>query len=107
MSSAITDGVIEITFNATLLQEFQAIDFVAWLVDSGRMQGAHYKKVLLHLVEGDPALDSYGVDTETQADNDFLRALFHTGRKAGQNFPEENFVASGVKGGLKLKQQLG
>lgn len=54
----------EITFNAPLLQEFRAINFVARLIDSGRLRGTHYKKVLLHLVEGGPALEHYGADTK-------------------------------------------
>jgi NTE family protein len=105
-SSAIMDRLNEITFNAPLLQEFRAIDFVARLVDSGRLQGTHYKKVLLHLVAGGPALDRYGADTKTQADYDFFRELFDIGRKAGQSFLEENFEAIGVKGTLELKEQL-
>ena len=105
-SSAIMDRLNEITFNAPLLQEFRAIDFVARLVNSGRLQGTHYKKVLLHLVAGGPALDRYGADTKTQADYDFFRELFDIGRKAGQSFLDENFEAIGVKGTLELKEQL-
>ncbi len=105
-SSAIMARLNEITFNAPLLQEFRAIDFVARLVDSGRLRDTHYKKVLLHLVEGGPALDRYGPDTKTEADFDFFIELFNIGFKAGRNFLAENFESIGVRGTLELKEQL-
>jgi len=105
-ASAIVDRLNEITFNASLLQEFRAIDFVARLVDSGRLQGTHYKKVLLHLVAGGPDLDRYGADTKIQADYSFFRELFDIGHQAGKNFLEENFEAIGITGTLELKEQL-
>jgi NTE family protein len=105
-SSAIMDRLNEITFNAPLLQEFRAIDFVARLIDSGRLQGTHYKKVLLHLVEGGSALDRYGPDSKMQADYEFFLELFDIGHKAGKNFLAEHFGSIGVKGTLELKEQL-
>ncbi|MGJ0508883.1 MAG: patatin-like phospholipase family protein [Methylocystis sp.] len=105
-SSAIMARLNEITFNAPLLQEFRAIDFVARLVDSGRLRGTHYKKVLLHLVEGGPALDRYGPDTKMEADFDFFLELFDIGYKVGRKFLEENFESIGVRGTLELKEQL-
>ena len=103
---AIMDRLNEITFNAPLLQEFRAIDFVARLIDAGRLHGTHYKKVFLHLVEGGPALDRYGADTKMQADYAFFRELFDIGHKAGKDFLEKNFEAIGVRGTLQLKEQL-
>jgi len=105
-SSAIMARLNEITFNAPLLQEFRAIDFVARLVDSGRLRGTHYKKVLLHLVAGGPALDRYGPDTKMEADFDFFLELFDIGYKAGRNFLAENFESIGEKGTLELKEHL-
>jgi NTE family protein len=96
----------EITFNAPLLQEFRAIDFVARLVDSGRLRGTHYKKVLLHLIDGGPELDRYGPDTKMKADFDFFLELFQIGNRAGKDFLKENFESIGVKGTLELKEQL-
>ncbi|MDE2361397.1 MAG: patatin-like phospholipase family protein [Hyphomicrobiales bacterium] len=96
----------EITFNAALLQEFRAIDFVARLVDEGRLDGTHYKKIRMHLVDGGPALDAYPADTKLNADFDFFQKLFAIGKKAGEKFLKDNFEAIGVKGTLDLKEQL-
>jgi NTE family protein len=103
---AIMNRLNEITFNAPLLQEFRAIDFVARLIDAGRLQGTHYKKVLLHLVEGGAALRRYSADTKMQVDYDFFRELFDIGHKAGVQFLAENYDAIGVEGTLQLKEQL-
>jgi NTE family protein len=105
-SGDIMDRLNEITFNASLLHEFRAIDFVSRLIDAGRLQGTHYKKVLLHLVEGGADLMRYGADTKLDADYDFLLSLFEIGRKAGRQFLDEHFDAIGVEGTLQLKEEL-
>ena len=104
--SAIMDRLNEITFNAPLLHEFRAIDFVTRLIDSGRLEGTHYKKVFLHRVEGGPALDRYGPESKMQADYDFFLELFDIGHKAGKAFLAERFEWIGVKATLELKEQL-
>jgi NTE family protein len=105
-SNEIMDRLNEITFNASLLHEFRAIDFVARLIDAGRLKGTHYKKVLLHLVEGGAEMKRYGADTKLDADYDFLRSLFEIGRKAGRQFLDEHFDSIGVEGTLQLKEEL-
>ncbi|CAN2533872.1 hypothetical+protein [Methylocapsa aurea] len=105
-SHDIMDRLNEITFNASLLHEFRAIDFVARLIDAGRLKGTHYKKVLLHLVEGGAAMKRFGADTKLDADYDFLRSLFDIGRDAGKAFLDEHYDAIGVVGTLQLKEQL-
>ncbi len=105
-SPAILDRLNEITFNAPLLQEFRAIDFVARLVDSGRLEGLSYKKVLLHLVEGGPELARYKARSKMQADYDFFRELFDIGRLAGLGFLARNYDSIGVAGTLDLRDQL-
>lgn len=96
----------EITFNAPLLAEFRAIDFVARLIDQGRLQGTHYKKIRMHVIEGGDALAAYRADTKLQADYDLFRRLFQIGRRAGEQFLKDNFGAIGERGTLELKELL-
>ena len=105
-SRDIMNRLNEITFNAALLQEFRAIDFVARLIDQGRLDGTHYKKVRMHLVEGGEKLDAYSADTKMNADFDFFRTLFAIGKSAGEKFLADNFDAIGVKGTLELQEML-
>jgi NTE family protein len=95
----------EITFNAPLLQEFRAIDFISRLIAAGRLDGTHYKQIRMHLVASDELM-KYGARTKMDADYDFLRELFGIGRGAGAAFLKENFEAIGSYGTLDLKEQL-
>jgi NTE family protein len=95
----------EITFNAPLLQEFRAIDFVARLIETGRLDGTHYKQIRMHLVASE-RLMKFGARSRMDADYDFFRELFAIGRDAGADFLKENFDAIGSHATLDLKEQL-
>ena len=49
----ITDRMNEITFNAALLAELRAADFVARLIDQGALNDPAYRRELLHRIGGD------------------------------------------------------
>jgi NTE family protein len=95
----------EITSNAPLLQEFRAIDFIARLIEAGRLDGTHYKQVRMHLVASDDLM-RFGARSKMDADYDFFRELFGIGRSTGAAFLKENFEAIGSRGTLDLKEQL-
>jgi NTE family protein len=95
----------EITFNAPLLQEFRAIDFVARLIEAGRLDGTHYKQIRMHLVASDKLM-KFGARSRMDADYDFFRELFVIGRDAGADFLRTNFDAIGSHATLNLKEQL-
>jgi NTE family protein len=95
----------EITFNAPLLQEFRAIDFVARLIEAGRLDGTHYKQIRMHLVASDKLM-KFGARSRMDADYDFFRELFVIGRDAGADFLKTNFDAIGSQATLNLKEQL-
>lgn len=105
-SPEIMDRLNEITFNSPLLQEFRAIDFVSRLIDSGRLDGTHYKKVRLHLVSGGEAVDRYGATAKVNADFSMFEDLFQIGRTAAEEFLQEHFHSIGVRGTLDLKEEL-
>jgi len=96
----------EITFNAPLLQEFRAIDFVARLIDAGRLDGTHYKRINMHVIEAQDELNQLGSASKMRSDLSFFEQLFAVGRKAGQSFLDEHFDDIGVKGTLDLKEAL-
>lgn len=93
----IMDRVNEITFNAPLLAEFRAIQFVGRLLDEGRLDPSRYKKMLLHRVDGGAALEAFGSASKIRADRAFLRRLFDLGRKVGGRWLEDNFDCIGVR----------
>ena len=93
----IMDRVNEITFNAPLLAEFRAIEFVSRLLDEGRLDPARYKKMLLHRVDGGAALAGFGAASKLRADTPFLQRLFDLGRKVGQRWLKTHVEHLGVQ----------
>ena len=53
----------EITFNANLLNQLRAIDFVKTLLQKGKLSYENYKDVRMHRIDGTGVLDKYpGLD---------------------------------------------
>ena len=92
----IMERVNEITFNAPLLAEIRAIEFVSRLLAEGKLDRTRYKDVLLHRVDGGAALAQFGATSKARADPAFLRRLFTLGRGAGQDWLAEHFNDIGV-----------
>ena len=80
----IMNRVNEITFNASLLAEMRAIDFVRRLLAEKRLDPDRYKAIFLHRVDGGAALEHFGAASKVRADMTFLKRLFTLGRHAGK-----------------------
>jgi len=102
----IMDRINEITFNSALIQEIRAVDFVGRLMDQGRLQGTHYKKIRLHMIEADEELIALGADSKMNADFGFFQQLFAIGRRAGKAFIAKNYEHIGLKGTMAVKETL-
>ncbi|MFV0279750.1 MAG: patatin-like phospholipase family protein [Rhodoblastus sp.] len=96
----------EITFNAPLLGEFRAIDFVARLIDQGRLKNTNYKKIRMHLIEGGKSLAAYNSDTKMQAEYGLFRKLFDLGENTGKKFIADTYDEICVKGTHDLREYL-
>jgi NTE family protein len=81
-SREIMERVNEVTFNASLLAEMRAIDFVKRLLHDGRLDIFKYKDVLMHRIDGGSHLMQYGSTSKLSTDRKFLRELFTLGRNA-------------------------
>ena len=102
----IASRVDEITFNSSLLHEFRAIDLVARLIDEGRLDGANYRKIRVHRVDGGAYLRPFGASSKMKAEWDFFEELFALGREAGHAFLAETCDAIGVTGTLDLRKEF-
>ena len=102
----IMDRVNEITFNSALIQEIRAVDFVGRLIDQGRLDGTHYKKIRLHLIEADPELIELGAESKSNADFSFFQKLFGIGRRAGKAFIAKHYDDIGKRGTMPVKNAL-
>lgn len=99
----IQDRLNEITFNASLLRELRAIDFVNRLVDGGKLREDEYKRVLMHRIDGGEELAEMTSSSRLNADWDFLLRLRDIGRAAARRWLTQNYDAIGRTGTLDLK----
>lgn len=82
----ILERMNEVTFNASLLSEMRAIEFVRRLLAEGRLDPQRYKNVRLHRIDGGAVLAPFGSSSKTRADLAFVRQLFALGRTEGEHW---------------------
>lgn len=101
-ASEILERMNEVTFNAGLLGELRAIDFVRRLLAEGRLDAARYKSILLHRIDGGAALSGFGAASKTRADSAFLQQLFALGRAEGERWIHAHHEDVGVRQTLQI-----
>ncbi len=102
----IADRMNEITFNAGLIAELRAADFVARLIDRGVLADNGYRRENLHRIGGDGKLESYSAATKTEVSWAFLTTLRDLGRAAAKQWLAQNYDAIGVRSTLDLDRAL-
>src|SRR5215468_5638223 len=105
-SSEIMNRINEITFNSSLIGEYRAIDFVARLIDQGKLPRGigrgDYRRINVHRI----VLDRFGTQLDTYSrlsnDYDFFEMLHVSGKRAARRFLDEHFDNIGVKSTVDL-----
>ena len=100
----IMDRMNEINFNACLLAELRAIEFVRRLLREGKLDPTHYKDIRMHRIDGGAALSEFGAASKARADLSFVRLLFERGRAAGSAWLAAHRKDLGVRATLDLTQ---
>ena len=98
----IMERMNEVTFNASLLAEMRAIEFVRRLLAEGKLDARRYKSVRMHRIDGGAVLAPFGADSKTRADMAFVRKLFDLGRTAGQEWLQAHRKDVGVRPTIKI-----
>lgn len=93
----ILDRVNELTFNASLLTQMRAIDFINRLLAAGTLRGSRCKTVRLHRIDGGGALQRYPASSRASAEPAMIRTLFELGQQSGQQWLAHNFDAIGQR----------
>jgi NTE family protein len=94
--------VNEITFNANLMSELRAIEFVGRLIDQSRLPEGRYRKMLVHNVSETQPLAPLGIGVDLNTDLGFFEQLFATGRKAADRWLGDHFGALGERSTVDL-----
>ena len=100
----IMERMNEVTFNASLLAELRAIEFVRRLLAEGKLDPRRYKNVRMHRIDGGTPLQGQGFASKSRADAAFLHKLFDLGREAGQQWLLAHCADVGVRATLDLAQ---
>ncbi|GGK39441.1 patatin-like phospholipase family protein [Salinarimonas ramus] len=100
----IRDRLNEITFNAPLLRELRAVDFVTRLLDEGKLAEGDYKRVLMHRIEPTGHFDDFPASTRKTADFRMMKTLFERGRGAAQDWLARHYDDIGIRPTIELKR---
>jgi NTE family protein len=99
----------EITFNSSLLAEYRAIEFVARLIDQGRLPRGlgpgQYRRINAHRVVLGDGHKVYSADSKLSNDYDFFRMLRTNGRRAARRFLDAHFDDIGVRSTFDLRAE--
>lgn len=99
----IQDRLTEITFNANLLGELRAIEFVGRLIDAGRLPADRYKRVRMHRIGGGEQLGAFAASSRLHTHWTFLQDLRDLGRAAARQWLDESYEVLGVRATLDLR----
>ncbi|MGQ0532084.1 MAG: patatin-like phospholipase family protein [Caulobacteraceae bacterium] len=96
-ASDILARINEINFNASLLAELRAIEFVGRLLDQSRLPEGRYRKMLIHNLSEAQALTPLSVGVDLNTDLSFFEHLFTLGRGAAEQWLTDHFDALGER----------
>ncbi len=105
-ASEINNRVNEITFNASLQRELRAIDFVARLIEDGRLENSSYERLLLHRIYDEEAFDGLNASSKLNAEFSFLDHLFSIGQRCAQTWLEAHYDDIGERSTVDIREMF-
>jgi NTE family protein len=91
----ILNRVNEITFNASLLHELRAIDFVTRLLDEGSLDPNRYRKMFIHLISDEKGFEPLNASSKLNTEWRFLKHLHSLGYAAASSFLKNHYDSIG------------
>ena len=100
----IAERMNELNFNASLLAQMRAIDFINRLIARGSLIEAEgYKSVRLHRIDGGQAMQDLPAASKLSADSVMMDRLFHEGTAAAKAWLATHFDSLGVRGTVDIE----
>lgn len=100
----IVNRVNEITFNASLIAEMRAIDFVGRLIEENRLDTNRYRGINMHMISMQDSVADLDAAGKMNIDGVFLRSLCASGREAASQWLEKNKALIGVRGSINIRE---
>jgi NTE family protein len=108
-SSEIMNRINEITFNSSLIGEYRAIEFVARLIDQGRLlRGTgpgEYRRINVHRIVLDRFGSHFDAYSKLSTDYEYFEMLRVSGKRAARRFLDEHFDDIGKKSTVDLRAE--
>ena len=108
-ANEIMNRINEITFNSSLLAEYRAIEFVARLIDQGRLPRGkgpgQYRRINVHRIVLDHFGTQFDASSKISTDYDFFETLHVNGKRAARRFLDDHFDDIGVKSTVDLRAE--
>ncbi len=102
--------VTRITSNSPLMGELRAIEFVARLIDQGRLQRGigpgKYRRINMHRVVLEGSAQELDYESRLKTDYDFFVMLRDEGRRAARRFLDAHFDDIGIRGTVDLANEV-
>jgi NTE family protein len=102
----IVNRVHEITFNAALMGDLRAIEFVGRMIDQGRLPGGtgarKFRRIRLHRIVFDDIPEPYDAGSRLNADYEYFEILHKRGQRAARRFLDAHFADIGRRGTADL-----
>lgn len=100
----------EITFNSPLMGELRAIEFVARLIDQGRLPRGtgpgKYRRINMHRIALAGSAKTLNSESRLNTDYDFFEMLRTNGRRAARRFLDAHFEDIGKRGTVDLQSEV-
>ncbi|MBS0290817.1 MAG: patatin-like phospholipase family protein [Proteobacteria bacterium] len=109
LPAEIFNRINEISFNAALLKEFRAIDFVHNLLDNGWLKDEYkdrFKYILLHSISADKTLSDLSAASKLTSDWDLMMLLFNRGRAKASEWLNRHYNDLGNRSTVNLSEKL-
>lgn len=102
----IINRVNEITFNASLLRDLRAVDFVTRLIEAKRLEGTGYRRMLMHAIADEASLAELGASSKFNVEPDFIDMLFSKGRDAAEMWLRTSFRHVGQRSTVDVRKMF-
>ena len=100
----ILNRINEISFNASLLHELRAIDFVRRMLTSSQLSADHYHEMFIHIIDGQEALAGLGASSKFNPERAFLEHLFDIGRNAADEWLNTHYSSLGRESTVDIRR---
>jgi len=102
----ISNRINEISFNASLMREMRAIDFVQNLIDQGIIDQERWKRMRVHSIRDDATMSAFSVATKITPDWTVITQLREAGRTTADQWLKSHKSKIGKTDSVNIKQDF-